>query len=147
MVLTPPFAASFSITFALTVMAMLALAITGTRRVKTATDFSLAGRQAGSWNVAGGIMGTLVGGASTVGTVQLAFLYGFSAWWFTLGSGLACLFLGCALAPALRQGMVETIPQFISRYHGERARVVASLFSALGMFIHKIGRASCRERV
>jgi len=117
-------------------MAMLALAITGTRRVKTATDFSLAGRQAGSWNVAGGIMGTLVGGASTVGTVQLAFLYGFSAWWFTLGSGLACLFLGCALVPALRQGMVETIPQFISRYHGERARVVASLFSALGMFIH-----------
>ena len=119
---------------------MLALAVAGTRNVKNATDYSLAGRKAGSWNVAGGIMGTLVGGASTVGTVQLAFMYGFSAWWFTLGSGLACLFLGVFLAPALRQGMVETIPQFISRYHGERARVVASLFSALGMFVHVLAQ-------
>ena len=119
---------------------MLALAVTGTRRIKNATDFSLAGRKAGSWNVAGGIMGTLVGGASTVGTVQLAFLYGFSAWWFTLGSGLACLFLGVFLAPALRQGVVETIPQFISIYHGERARVFASLFSALGMFVHVLAQ-------
>jgi SSS family solute:Na+ symporter len=134
--MTTTISISFIVTFLVTVIAMLALAVAGTRRVKTATDFSLAGRKAGSWDVAGGIMGTLVGGASTVGTVQLAFLYGFSAWWFTLGSGLACLFLGLALAPALRDGMVETIPQFISRYHGERARVVASLFSALGMFVH-----------
>jgi solute:Na+ symporter, SSS family len=119
---------------------MMALALAGTHKIKSATDFTLAGRKSGSWSVAGGIMGTLVGGASTVGTVQLAFLYGLSAWWFTLGSGLACLFLGLALAPALRQGMVETIPQFISRYHGERARVCASLFSALGMFIHIVAQ-------
>ena len=132
--------AGFVGTFAVTVIAMLALAVAGTRQVRTATDFTLAGRESGSWGVAGGIMGTLVGGASTVGTVQLAFLYGLSAWWFTLGSGLACLFLGLALAPALRQGMVETIPQFISRYHGERARVCASLFSALGMFIHIVAQ-------
>jgi solute:Na+ symporter, SSS family len=119
---------------------MLALAMAGTRKIESATDFTLAGRKSGSWSVAGGIMGTLVGGASTVGTVQLAFLYGLSAWWFTLGSGLACLFLGLTLAPALRQGEVETIPQFISRYHGERARVCASLFSALGMFIHIVAQ-------
>lgn len=134
--MTTTVSAGFIATFSVTLIAMLALAVAGTHRVNSASDFSLAGRKASSWHVAGGIMGTLVGGASTVGTVQLAFLYGFSAWWFTLGSGLACLFLGIALAPTLRQGMVETIPQFISRYHGEQARVVASLFSALGMFIH-----------
>jgi SSS family solute:Na+ symporter len=123
-----------------TIFALLVLATAGVRSVSSSSDFTLAGRKAGSWSVAGGIMGTLVGGASTVGTVQLAFLYGLSAWWFTLGSGLACLFLGSALAPALRQGMVETIPQFISRYHGEQARVCASLFSALGMFIHIVAQ-------
>jgi SSS family solute:Na+ symporter len=52
----------------------------------------------------------------------------------------ACLFLGLTLAPALRQGEVETIPQFISRYHGERVRVCANLFSALGMFIHIVAQ-------
>ena len=43
--------------------------------------------------VAGLIMGTLVGGSSTVGTAQLAYNYGMSAWWFTLGGGIACLVL------------------------------------------------------
>jgi SSS family solute:Na+ symporter len=36
--------------------------------------------------------------------------------------------------------MVETIPQFISSYHGERSRVCASLFSALGMFVHIVAQ-------
>lgn len=130
----------FIVAFLATIIAMLALAAGGSRKVRSAYDFSLAGREAGSWGVAGSIMGTLVGGASTVGTVQLAFLYGLSAWWFTLGSGLACLFLGLALAPSLRKGMVETVPQFISRFHGERARVWASLFSASGMFVHIVAQ-------
>ena len=40
---------------------------------------------ANSFVVAGAIMGTLVGGSSTIGTAQLAYQYGMSAWWFTLG--------------------------------------------------------------
>jgi SSS family solute:Na+ symporter len=119
---------------------MLWVAIRSSRAVRSAGDFSLAGRKAGSLDVAGGILGTLVGGAATIGTAQLAYLHGLSAWWFTLGAGIACLFLGLALAPSLRGGMVATIPQFISRYHGERARVCASLFSALGMFIHIVAQ-------
>ena len=43
--------------------------------------------------VAGIIIGTLVGGSSTIGTAQLAYHYGLSAWWFTLGAGIACLIL------------------------------------------------------
>jgi SSS family solute:Na+ symporter len=133
-------APSFLLAFALTVAGMVVLAVSGGRAVSGAEDFSVAGRKSGSWSVAGAIMGTLVGGASTIGTAQLAFLYGLSAWWFTLGAGLACLFLGLFLAAPLRRGRVETIPQFISRYHGERARVAAALFSALGMFIHIVAQ-------
>ena len=47
--------------------------------------------------VAGVITGTLVGGSSTVGTAQLAYHYGLSAWWFTLGGGIACLMLSALL--------------------------------------------------
>jgi len=107
---------------------------------RNAADFAVAGRTAGPWSVAGAIMGTLVGGASTIGTAQLAFLFGLSAWWFTLGAGLACLFLGLFLASPLQRGAVETIPQFIARYHGERARAWASAFSSLGMFIHIVAQ-------
>jgi solute:Na+ symporter, SSS family len=131
-----PFLACFGI--GLTVMMLLAT--TGAGKARSVDDFVLAGRSAGSWNVAGAIMGTLVGGASTIGTAQLAFLYGLSAWWFTLGAGLACLFLAFTLAGPLRQGEVATIPEFLARYHGRRAQVGASLFSAFGMFVHIVGQ-------
>ncbi|MBE0598949.1 MAG: sodium:solute symporter family protein [Desulfuromonadales bacterium] len=135
-----PASPTFLITFLLTLAAMAWLALAGGRGVKVGSDFSLAGRRAGAWSVSGAIMGTLVGGASTIGTAQLAFLFGLSAWWFTLGAGIACLLLGLFLAGPLREKEVETIPQFIGRYHGERARVAASLFSSLGMFVHIVAQ-------
>ncbi len=131
---------SFLAAFAATLAIILLMAWGGKAKAKSSGDFSLSGRQAGNWNVFGAITGTLVGGASTIGTAQLAFLYGLSAWWFTLGAGLACLFLGVFLAVPLRDSEVETIPQFISRYHGNRARVAASLFTALGMFIQIVAQ-------
>lgn len=130
----------FLAAFLVTLGGMLWIAVAGSGRVASGSDFSLAGRRAGPWKVSGAIMGTLVGGASTVGTVQLAFLFGLSAWWFTLGAGLACLLLGLFLAAPLRRSEVETIPQFIARFHGERVRKAASLFSALGMFIHIVAQ-------
>ena len=133
---TLPFLAAF----AATLVAMILFSLGGRRQVRSAQDFSVAGRQAGRWSVAGAIMGTLVGGASTIGTVQLAFLYGLSAWWFTLGAGLACLFLGLFMAAPLRRGEAETIPQFISRFYGPRPRLAASLFSAAGMFVHIVAQ-------
>lgn len=130
----------FLVAFCATLAIIVFMASGGKTKARNSADFSLGGRQAGPWNVFGAITGTLVGGASTIGTAQLAFIWGLSAWWFTLGAGLACLFLGLFLAVPLRQSNVETIPEFISRYHGERARIWASLFSATGMFIQIVAQ-------
>ncbi|MBW2477665.1 MAG: sodium:solute symporter family protein [Deltaproteobacteria bacterium] len=132
---SPPFLLSFLIT--IVIFSWVAL---GQRKKHSAADFAVAGRCFGRWHVAGAIMGTLVGGASTIGTVQMAYLYGLSGWWFTLGAGIACLFLAATLAGPLRSGEVVTLAEFIARYHGERARVAASLFSSFGMFIHIIAQ-------
>ncbi|OHB24833.1 MAG: sodium:solute symporter [Desulfuromonadaceae bacterium GWC2_58_13] len=126
--------------FVATLAALVFFAAFGSGSARGAADFAVANRQAGSWPVAGAIMGTLVGGASTIGTAQLAFLYGLSAWWFTLGAGLACLVLALLVAGPLRRAEVETIPQFLQRYYGGRAQAVASGFSALGMFIHIVAQ-------
>ncbi len=130
----------FLISFCFTLALIIFTAWSGKTKARDSADFSLGGRRAGPWGVFGAITGTLVGGASTIGTAQLAFTWGLSAWWFTLGAGLSCLLLGIFLAIPLRQSNVETIPQFISRYHGERARVCASLFSAIGMFIQIVAQ-------
>jgi len=126
--------------FCLTLVAILYLAWRGDSKVKDSAGYVLGNRKAGCWGVFGAICGTLVGGASTIGTAQLAFMWGLSAWWFTLGAGLACLFLALFIAVPLRNSEVETIPEFISHYYGERARVAASLFTAVGMFIQIVAQ-------
>jgi SSS family solute:Na+ symporter len=108
------------------------------KKVKTSKDFSVTNRQAGSILVAGTIMGTLVGGASTIGTAQLAFMYGFSAWWFTLGGGIACFFLGVFLAAPTRRKNFETVPCFLKEEYGDLAAVFAVLFASLGIFVNII---------
>ena len=121
---------------AVTVIAIFAIGIYSGRKVKTAVDFSVSGRKAGSFLVMGTILGTLVGGASTVGTAQLAYLYGFSAWWFTLGGGIGCLIIAIFLVKPMRETSFETIPRFISSSFGTTAGVVAALFLSMGMFIN-----------
>jgi len=90
--------------------------------------------------VAGTIIGTLVGGASTIGTAQLAFQYGFSAWWFTLGGGLGCLVLGLVLAGPLRRSGASTGPGFLAQTYGPPAGTLATLFSSAGILLNIVGQ-------
>ena len=69
----------------LTVALVIGGGIYSARSVKSAEGYSLGGRSAGVPLVAGSIAGTVVGGGATVGTAQLAYSMGLSAWWFTLG--------------------------------------------------------------
>lgn len=110
------------------------------RHVKNASDFSVGGRSISTTLVAGTIIGTLVGGASTIGTAQLAFRYGFSAWWFTLGAGIACIILGLFLAKPLRLSEASTAPGLLADAYGKKAGIYASIFSSLGIFLNIIAQ-------
>ena len=90
--------------------------------------------------VAGIIMGTLVGGSSTVGTAQLAYNYGLSAWWFTLGAGIACLILALVYAVPLRRTGCPTLVGMIRQEFGSTAGMMASVLSAVGTFINIISQ-------
>lgn len=90
--------------------------------------------------VAGVIMGTLVGGSSTVGTAQLAYTYGMSAWWFTLGGGIACLVLALVYAKPLRAKNTSTLVGMISLEYGSAVGLAASALNAVGTFINIISQ-------
>ena len=90
--------------------------------------------------VAGVIMGTLVGGSSSVGTAQLAYYYGMSAWWFTLGAGIACLILALVYAKPLRRSGCTTLVGIIGKEFGATTGLLASLLSATGTFINIISQ-------
>ena len=81
-------------------------------------DYSLGGRKAGAAGVTGILLGSLVGGASTVGTVQMAYSYGMTAWWFALGGGIGCLLLALRFAVPLRRSRITTIADYLNASYG-----------------------------
>lgn len=97
-------------------------------------------KSANSFVVAGAIMGTLVGGSSTVGTAQLAYQYGMSAWWFTLGGGIACLVLALFYAKPFHRSGHKTLIAFITEEYGMKNGLMASVFSSFGSFINIISQ-------
>ena len=109
------------------------------KKIKSADDFITSNKRVNSWLVTGTITGVLVGGASTIGTTQLAFQCGMSAWWFTLGEGIACLLLLFLIKP-LKESGVQTIPQFLSQSYGQKSIIPSSIFSSMGMFISVVAQ-------
>ncbi|MDR1740871.1 MAG: hypothetical protein LBR38_03360 [Synergistaceae bacterium] len=105
------------------------------RRVKTAVDFNVGGRRTPAPLVMSALIGTLVGGASTIGTAQLAFRYGLSAWWFTLGGGAGCLLMASCFVRPLYESGVSTLPQMLARKWGDRAALAATVLTSLGGFL------------
>ncbi|MFZ5642638.1 MAG: sodium:solute symporter family protein [Bacillota bacterium] len=106
-----------------------------TRMVKSSGDFIVGGRKLGTMMVFAGIVGAFAGGTVTIGTAQMAYLYGISGIWFTLGAGIACLILAVFIAGPLRAKRVDTIAQFLSGFYGTGAKTCIALFIGLGMFI------------
>jgi SSS family solute:Na+ symporter len=124
-----------------TVALVLGGGIYAARSVKSAEGYSLGGRAAGAPMVAGTIAGTVIGGGATVGTAQLAFSVGLSAWWFTLGSGVAFVIMGLFYAKKLRASGLTTIPELLVKNYGARAGVISSVVASLGIFFSAV--ASC----
>ena len=118
----------------LTVLLLLAISWLSGRKVKDARSFTTGGNS-GSWMVCGALLGTLAGGQSTIGTAQLAFCYGVSAWWFTIGAGLGSLVLGLFYAGPLRRSGCTTLLEVVSREYGHKAETVGSVLFLIGIFI------------
>lgn len=126
---------------AATVAFALGLGARAGRKTRTAEGFSLGGRSSGAGVVAGGIAGTVIGGAATIGTAQLAYSIGLSSWWFTLGSGIGFLIIGTFYARPLRRSGLETVSQYLARTYGPAAGPIASLASSLGILFSAVASA------
>ena len=117
-----------------TVVLILALSIYSGTKGKSGSSKN------GAVVTAGIIMGTLVGGSSTVGTAQLAYNYGMSAWWFTLGGGIACLVLALGFVGPLRHNGGKTLISMVENEFGASAGMAASILNTVGTFINIISQ-------
>lgn len=128
------------ISIIVTLLLIMSLGVLSGRRVKNAADFNTGGKSAGALLVAGIITGTLIGGSSTIGTAELGFNYGFSAWWFTLGASLGCLLLAVIYARPVRRSDCTTIQEIISAEYGPTAGLVTSILTAIGIVLNIVAQ-------
>lgn len=118
----------------ITLLVTLLPGVLAARQVKSAEDYNVGGRSAGAGMVAGTIIGTIVGGAATVGTAQLGFKLGLTAWWFTLGSGIALMLMAIFYSVPLRRSGLTTIAEFLVTNYGKPAGWLATLSACAGIF-------------
>ncbi len=117
-----------------TVVLILGLSVYSGTRMKSGSQLN------GAAVTAGIIMGTLVGGSSTVGTAQLAYNFGMSAWWFTLGGGISCLVLALGFVGPLRHNGGRTLIGMVEHEFGPAAGLSASILNTIGTFINVISQ-------
>lgn len=111
----------------------------GKFKIHSTRDFML-GSNVGLKSGTSMLMGSIIGGASTVGTAQMAFKRGVGAIWFILGLCIASIILSHLYSSYINKKNVYTLPQIIGVYYTQNGRKIASLFLALGMMVHINGQ-------
>jgi SSS family solute:Na+ symporter len=120
-------------------IAMLGIGYYASKKIKSSTDFMVAGRRMGPLLMAGTLAATEIGGGSSLGVVENASSLGRNAWglsaaWYVLTMGLAFVIL-TFIAPKIRATEVKTVPEYFRRKYGKAAGV----FTSVTMFLPLIG--------
>jgi len=109
------------------VLAMLALGAWALRRTRTREDYLVAGRNLGPGFYLGSMAATILGGASTLGSVRLGYLHGISAFWLCATLGLGTIGVNWLLAGPLLKLKIYTVTQVLERRYNPATRQASAL--------------------
>ncbi len=109
---------------------ILLIGIYSAFRIKTPSDYYVAGKRAGMLPVSGSLLATILGGSAILGTIELSQETGWPALWF-----LFCAALGLGvlapLAKYVRRYGKYTLPELLGHFFGKKAEFIASLIIPL----------------
>ncbi|NNJ16847.1 sodium:solute symporter [Pseudomonas putida CSV86] len=106
---------------------MLLLGWYGMRRARTHEEYLVAGRNLGPSLYMGTMAATVLGGASTVGTVKLGYVHGISGFWLCAALGLGIIALNLFLAKPLLRLRIFTVTQVLERRYNPMARQASAV--------------------
>jgi SSS family solute:Na+ symporter len=86
--------------------------------------YLLAGRGLPFWVVAPLLTGLAIGGASTIGVAERAYVSGLAAGWYNAAWAAGAILVGLIAARRYRQMEVTTIPELFERFYNISGRVV-----------------------
>jgi solute:Na+ symporter, SSS family len=106
---------------------MLALGWVGMRRAGTHEDYLVAGRNLGPGMYMGTMAATVLGGASTIGSVRLGYVYGISGFWLCATIGVGIIILNLFLAKPLLKLRIFTVTQVLERRYNPITREASAV--------------------
>ena len=107
--------------------AMLVLGYYGMRKAKTHEEYLVAGRNLGPTLYMGTMAATVLGGASTVGTVRLGYVHGISGFWLCAALGCGIIALNLFLAKPLLKLKIFTVTQVLEKRYNPMARQASAV--------------------
>lgn len=111
------------------------LGIRASRKVTTDTDYFVANRQLGIWQISANLIATQLGGGMLLGTAASAYVAGYYGILYTLGMAIGFMLLSCGIAARLQQFKVTTTAQlFETQYNSPILKKIASLLSIATLF-------------
>lgn len=105
---------------------MLVLGWIGMRRSKSQEDYLVAGRNLGPGMYMSTMAATVLGGASTIGSVRLGYVYGISGLWLCTTIGIGIIILNLFLAKPLLKLRIYTVTQVLERRYNPLTRQVSA---------------------
>ncbi len=106
------------------------------RRVRSSSDFFVAGRRLSPRLLFATLLAANIGGGSTVGAAGLGYQYGLSAWWWVGSAGVGQLILATTVGPRIwrlaRANGFYTLGDFLDWRYGPAVRAVMAILLWLG---------------
>jgi solute:Na+ symporter, SSS family len=117
-------------------IAQLALGVWIARRVRTSSDFFVAGRSLGPGLLFSTMLAANIGAGSTIGATGLGYRDGIAAMWWILSAGIGSLVLAFWIGPAMRQVAAEhdlrTVGDYLELRYGVSVRTTIAVLLWIG---------------
>lgn len=95
-------------------------------KIKSPSDYYVAGKNAGWLPVSGSLLATILGGSAILGTIELSQQTGWPALWFLFCAALG-LFVLTPLAKYVRRYGKYTLPELLGHFFGKRAETISAV--------------------
>jgi SSS family solute:Na+ symporter len=106
------------------------------RRVRTTSDFFVAGRGLGAGLLFSTMLAANIGAGSTVGAASLGYRDGLSAWWWVGSAGIGSIVLAFWIGPAIRRVAqahdLKTVGDFLEWRYGPMVRAMVAVLLWFG---------------
>ncbi|MBW2598793.1 MAG: sodium:solute symporter family protein [Deltaproteobacteria bacterium] len=112
-------------------LGMILIGILSMKRIRGASSYFVADREANTPAVTGSLLATIIGGSSTIGIAGLGYSKGLvGAWWMLVGA-IGLLLLSVWFAERVRNYEAYTLPEILRKqYGGNTVRIIASVLIA-----------------